>query len=308
MSIIVPGYYKKFRCIADKCRHSCCIGWEIDIDDDTLAFYKCIKGDMGKRFNDCISEDGNAHFILSENERCPFLNNDGLCDIILELGEDSLCEICAEHPRFRNFYSSHTELGIGLCCEEAARIILSEKDAFSLVAIEGGESIKLSEEEKNIFSLRNRIFSLICDRSLSFGKRFYKLADEFGILPDDFLCEKLKPAFISLERLDENWTGILENLSYSNLAFLDRSEYQLPLEQLFCYFIYRYFAEAVFDEKTVPRLKFAMAACVLIGALWERHNKHYGIVDLCDMAEYSRMYSSEVEYSEENISIIFDII
>ena len=32
MKIIAPNYYPAFRCIADKCRHSCCIGWEIDID------------------------------------------------------------------------------------------------------------------------------------------------------------------------------------------------------------------------------------------------------------------------------------
>ena len=32
MQIIVPDYYKEFSCIADHCRHSCCIGWEIDID------------------------------------------------------------------------------------------------------------------------------------------------------------------------------------------------------------------------------------------------------------------------------------
>ena len=32
----VPNYYDKFKCIADRCKHSCCIGWEIDIDDDTM--------------------------------------------------------------------------------------------------------------------------------------------------------------------------------------------------------------------------------------------------------------------------------
>ena len=30
MTVTVPSYYKDFKCIADKCRHSCCIGWEID--------------------------------------------------------------------------------------------------------------------------------------------------------------------------------------------------------------------------------------------------------------------------------------
>ena len=40
MIMLVPNYYKDFLCIADKCRHSCCIGWEIDIDEETLEFYE----------------------------------------------------------------------------------------------------------------------------------------------------------------------------------------------------------------------------------------------------------------------------
>ena len=39
MKEVFPNYYKKFKCIADKCKHNCCIGWEIDIDNDTLEFY-----------------------------------------------------------------------------------------------------------------------------------------------------------------------------------------------------------------------------------------------------------------------------
>ena len=39
MIAITPDYYNKFKCIANRCRHSCCIGWEIDIDDSTLQKY-----------------------------------------------------------------------------------------------------------------------------------------------------------------------------------------------------------------------------------------------------------------------------
>ena len=48
-----------------------------------------------------------------------------LCDIISSLGEDYLCDICTLHPRFRNFYCNFIETGLGLCCEEACRIVLS---------------------------------------------------------------------------------------------------------------------------------------------------------------------------------------
>ena len=43
MKLYAPKYYKNFKCIADKCDHSCCIGWEIDIDSAAYAKYKELK-------------------------------------------------------------------------------------------------------------------------------------------------------------------------------------------------------------------------------------------------------------------------
>ena len=42
-----PDFYGKFKCTAEKCRHSCCIGWEIDIDDDK-SIVKAVKSVVKK--------------------------------------------------------------------------------------------------------------------------------------------------------------------------------------------------------------------------------------------------------------------
>ena len=85
MEIYAPDYYGDFVCIADKCRHSCCIGWEIDIDDNTLDYYSSVEGAFGTRLRENISQGDNPHFILGSDERCPFLNQSNLCDIYTEL-------------------------------------------------------------------------------------------------------------------------------------------------------------------------------------------------------------------------------
>ena len=54
------------------------------------------------------------------------------CDIITEYGDGAICDICYLHPRFSNFYEDFTETGLGLCCEEAVRIILTEKEKFNI--------------------------------------------------------------------------------------------------------------------------------------------------------------------------------
>ena len=82
MITYVPSYYRTFKCIAGACRHSCCIGWEIDIDPDTLSRYMSIAGQFGDRLRRGI-KDGS--FALDADERCPFLNSRGLYNIILTM-------------------------------------------------------------------------------------------------------------------------------------------------------------------------------------------------------------------------------
>ena len=54
MKLIAPDYYKDFKCIAGNCRHSCCIGWEIDIDPDSLRRFQSVPGALGERLRQNI--------------------------------------------------------------------------------------------------------------------------------------------------------------------------------------------------------------------------------------------------------------
>lgn len=36
MKYKVPSYYKDFKCIAGSCKHTCCEGWEIDVDEASV--------------------------------------------------------------------------------------------------------------------------------------------------------------------------------------------------------------------------------------------------------------------------------
>ena len=136
---IRPDYYDSFKCIAQDCKNNCCIGWEIDIDEQTLEKYKRHSGALKDTLAGCIGPEPCAHFVLAENERCPFLNNKNLCELILEDGEDMLCQICRDHPRFFSDVYGVTEKGLGLCCEAAAEIILTKVSPFSLIT--DGEEI-----------------------------------------------------------------------------------------------------------------------------------------------------------------------
>ena len=121
---VVPDFHPEFACIASRCGHSCCMGWEVDVDEDSLERYSGIPDALGAKLRREIDMTSSPHFRLDSRERCPFLTEENLCQLILELGEDSLCQICTDHPRFRSWFPDRVEEGLGLCCEEAGRLLL----------------------------------------------------------------------------------------------------------------------------------------------------------------------------------------
>ena len=46
MITIFPTFFPSFACKADKCRHTCCQKWEIDIDEDTARKYRRTPGPL----------------------------------------------------------------------------------------------------------------------------------------------------------------------------------------------------------------------------------------------------------------------
>jgi len=299
-----PEYYNEFKCIASRCRHSCCIGWEIDIDPATAAIYKGTGGPLGEKLCRNVDWSGEPHFILGEGERCPFLNENNLCEIILELGEESISEICTDHPRFRNYMSERTEIGLGLCCEEAARLIISREKPFALV--EEGEG-EYSMDEDWLMDLREEIFEIMNETEKSICKRMEAVLSLCGGEKPEESLRDWASFYLSLERLDGSWTACLERLladdwDESDVGALIHSRAGW-FYNLFCYFIYRHLFAALDDGDIASKAAFAYLSCRIIAALLLTRGEKG---DVETVAEYARMYSSEIEYSDENLGLIFE--
>ena len=126
---IWPDFAPGFACKAGDCRHTCCRGWEIDIDSDTAQWYLSLDSPLGDELRRKIQyDDGTYSFRLMADERCPFLRSDGLCRLILSLGEENLCEICTMHPRFFALCGKVELAGFGLACEKATELLLAAKE------------------------------------------------------------------------------------------------------------------------------------------------------------------------------------
>lgn len=310
MKIIAPSYYPLFKCTADKCKHSCCIGWEIDIDEDTYKYYKTINGDFGKRLSEnIVIEEGEAHFLLDKDERCPFLNKNGLCDIINTIGEDGLCQICDDHPRYRNFYSDRTEIGLGLCCEAAAKIILSYKEKVSLITIDDDNQIEeVWQDEEDFLLFRQKIFDILQDRNIEIDKRIDKMLLICKAKVPEKSIKEWVDIFLKLERLDKKWTEILNSIK--NYEFNCEETYQnnwnIIFEQIVVYFVYRHFTDSLDDGKLKERAIYVAVSYYILKHIFIMCNnkENFTIENMIDIV---RMYSSETEYSVLNMEKLFDV-
>ncbi len=319
-----PSYYSSFSCSADRCSDNCCIGWEIDIDEKTAEFYRGVKGDFGRRLRENISSENS--FIL-KNERCPFLNDKNLCDIIISCGENHLCQICSDHPRFYEWYGNIKEGGVGLCCEEAAKLILTVEDT-TFAQSEVNDTPEEIDEElfSLLFSAREELFSITEKKDLTVKEKLCLLLDsaekiqliidnphlaqelmEKSVsipLSDNVSLKELVNIFSSFEPIDESWTKEAESLqkSLSGECYLShtcKTEEKFILN-LVRYFLFRYFLKGTFDGEVLSKVKLGVVSILMIKAMCENKS------DLAVWVEKSKLYSKQMEYSDENRELFYD--
>lgn len=176
MLLRVPHYYRNFKCTASECKDNCCIGgWEIGIDSETAQYYLSLEGEFGDRLRESIL-NGDEYCFKLNNGRCPFLDNHNLCEIYRQLGPEKMGVVCAQFPRFTEYFGNIKERGIGLACEEAARIILTDRQPFFLEEIViDEEAIEDSEYDEqlaqSLFIYRDRIINLMETEKFTFNDK-----------------------------------------------------------------------------------------------------------------------------------------
>lgn len=329
-----PNYYKKFSCIADKCPDTCCAGWDIVVDDDSLEKYSSLGTAYGKKIRSLITVDGDGdNIFISKNGRCPFLLDCGLCEMYKELGHDNLCRTCRNFPRFVNAFGSRSETGISLSCPEAARLIFESPEPVFFETEETDGGIIPSDFDAELYftllDARKKAIAVIQKRNFSIEQRICAFSEYSQalqqLIDDDLLSEaknldaeeflnhkhnhsaaKSKRAlgrifsdFGSLEYINSDFSDKL-----SKAETVDIQSFQAPdreYEQLMVYFIFRYFITAAYDYDLLEKVKFAVVSFIIIKRL-------HAVLDALEKdqrVEISQKYSKETEHSANNMDFLF---
>ena len=321
MKIKVPEYFKDFKCIADKCKDSCCIGWEIAIDEKSRDKYSRLDGEIGEEI---VNKTQHGCFPLEENGRCAFLDANGLCRIISVLGDGYLCDICREHPRYYGVGKDGIEGGLGLSCEVAARIILKLKKIPKIIEIERDvryEDCDPFAEVSEYFrkELSESVFTLRAEEIISKYKAYATVADDVAfeasatqtavaipkasyIIVENDEVGKLYREFISLleecEYMSDEWPKLLSLAK--EVSIKDVIDGMDSFKGLLYYFTHRYVREGVQDMSLGQKILFsalsALTVCGIARVIDKEENEIRAAV----------LYSKNIEYSTDNVDMILD--
>lgn len=323
MKYVFEDHYPLFKCTASKCPDTCCKGWEIIIDPDSFDKYKSLKSEFGKSIIKNIEIDGDSDAVfIQKNGRCPFLNENNLCDIIINESEIALCEVCRQHPRFIEEYGGITEISLSLSCPAVIDIL---KNKSSLTCF----NVKENDEEPEyiiddpllpaLFGLREKLFHIIEQNSLENSlSLIYSLALKFQNLidADDYSnAESLTPevcrikeydyhkVLSSLEILTDEWREVL-NSEENEPGNIDEND--ILLKNILIYFVYRYIPKAINDGDIISKAEFIIFSLNSI-IRYAKRNKS-SLTQKEKIAYTARLYSKEIEHDPDNIETIINMI
>ena len=282
MLSIFPKFYKNFLCKADKCKHSCCKGWEIDIDEETAGKYLAMTGELGAEIRQNIGKNEDSYFFkLTEDERCPFLQKNGLCKIILNIGKENICEICTMHPRFFTMLDDVELCGVGLSCEKTCELLLGDEKDLVFYIEDTEEELSFSE-----------VLAVI-------GLNLPNEMQEFSLAVNAENINKVLEIMAKTEPIDENWSKELsimqdmDNVELKAKEYLENSDKNI-LNKIYQYILYRQL-ERLVDIDIEALINYAQYSILFI-ILHTMISKELG--------ESVRRWSEQIEYDTDNVDLI----
>ena len=292
MISIYPTIYHKFQCKADQCENTCCQLWTIDIDEPTAERYHSMTGSLGESLRQAITvDDEGSHFIFSKAQpMCPLLNEKGLCKVVLELGEEGLCDTCHMHPRFYKYIEDLELCGVGLSCEASVELLAQQEPMdFLLFTIEDDHNEFKPEERLTL----HNIFELL---AFDLDPNLFQYTPK----PSKQSFKELLDLYKQTEPIDENWTAQVNTLS-SKLdqlitfvqTYIQQEDMSL-FNKVYQYILYRQI-DMLSDYSLESILAYAKSGAdyILIASALEGQ----------PLKQVAR-WSQQIEYDENNVELL----
>lgn len=291
MRIVKPTFYKDFKCIAGACPDSCCQGWEVDADEKSLEFYKTLDPtlEIKQRIDSVLDKDefDNVIFTLAPKKRCPFLNDENLCDMHIAIGGEHTPLTCQNFPRFFYDFGGTREIGVSFSCPVASDMMY-ELDSFEFEEEINADLPSLNDIDAQLYftlvKARKDAYSIVKDRSKPINQRLVELLEMTKALQediDDYQEGTEDISFVDVfknpELINPQWEQKVNAPNFKPVAN------SVANENIAMYFLYKYFLQAVYDRDVLSKAKMAVIG-VLVHTyfgedswtihLWSKETEH----------------------------------
>lgn len=198
---LAADYFDSFKCKCGDCRHTCCGGWRIAVGEE--EYFRIIGMDCSERLHEKIEGafvrpkfPTHERYMLMEADwtgRCRMLDDDGMCMLQKECGEDSITEVCRVYPR-----SYKSENGrLAACCSSSCEAVVELLLRSEPLTFRTEPEMQFSPEKhvkpeivENVQYDVNRLFSetveILQDRTIPLAQRIGKIADKSGVEQQDY--------------------------------------------------------------------------------------------------------------------------
>lgn len=153
------NFYDDFSCLCGACPATCCKGWLIPVDDNTLEKYNHLQGIDYLKFKLSLREKSGIKCFNTNLTNCAFHDKDGLCSLQKKYGEGYLSEVCRIFPRtVYHVIDSGTEsnsstpcgsMFMELSCPKASELFVANINKMSVITAPhtiGGEIITTNDD------------------------------------------------------------------------------------------------------------------------------------------------------------------
>lgn len=257
----------------------------------------------------------------------------GLCELILHCGDGILCDICALHPRFFNESGEVREGGLGLCCEEVCRLLYSSREPFRLVQDDEDLLAQESDDEFTASFRKERegLFAVLQDRQLGILDRIGRCAEyawniqqqieggapaeipqEWESITGEESVSRLMDTLSGMESINGEWTEVLSRLTERHaelvrrLPGISRGEWGLALRAHRGLRDFPALHREPGRQCGIRRVMLACCSALTVMLMDCMKWLDGGSISEWDMILDLKLYSKQVEYSQENINAFLE--
>ncbi|MDO4477906.1 MAG: flagellin lysine-N-methylase [Lachnospiraceae bacterium] len=253
----------EFVCLAENCPDNCCKEGELILESDVMARYQAESGPFGDELRRTLATarreacDGDVWYCLEADGRCPFLNDNGLCRIVLNLGEEALSDTCAFYPRFETETPEVIRRTLTLSCPEVVRLMLTCPENLSLVRkteltesmLKKGGKMKVTGD--SLISVEDALVRELQKPEMTFAKAFSEAAHIIGCEAQPLDDTSIISVINEKEALTDEWEAALSRLEGLSAGADDSTATgrDRDLRRVLLYYLVRYLPLALPESR-----------------------------------------------------------